>query len=660
MRLDKRPGVDLEDPAPRKIPRQEDDYMETKKRNGSQRERPSHASTQSDGLSENLQAMNDQFQVNIRVDTMTKSLIKDPRPLKASDLVTGEILKSFGSPGQPQGDGVTVTYKQPLAWTYDIKWLESMDAFASCDDAPEETIGSCHAELIRRNDIRKSFYRSMLGPFEEITLLAFDLFDKYGKLNNDYKHHEIKKGSGLWKRRLDEGDILLIEDVRVQEPYRYRGIGQKMIRALMAAASEKTVGGRFVAIVWPNSLKDFWFLDTMKAIVEREKGAGNFPYEDALSIQWFRLLGFKRIGSSIWFGLPWEGTQPSPGFQAGGDYDPPHRTVAAHQRLPEWLVGSLTGPPRDNFVSLMRRHSLQIPFGSKEWLATDEDGNTLLHLAALRFSLNGLTWILESEVGSQMEQMRNSVGDTPLEALLLKLEARRTRKMSRSWDIRAVKFEGHDIKAVKCVAKLKGLPLDTCTDVDLARISYGCTCGECIEGFLSPRMSYALWTQAESIHNSVSAGFSSDVESLSRLERIYQSRALSLPTLPSYCRKQLMRYKSMRRGLVHLCWCLVNCLRFRQPLNEYTIYPAIERTPRHLRIATRNFFVGLGSLEAVVLAIFQAAVDNDEFTGNGEFLKQVAGKKDYEDLPHCRNDHEFNLVFCKVFRDWDVSHKLKF
>jgi len=94
-----------------------------------------------------------------------------------------------------------------------------------------------------------------------------------------------------------------------------------------------------------------------------------------------------------------------------------------------------------------------------------------------------------------MLAMRNSFGDTPLEALLFKLEHNRTRQerensMARI-DPTSDTFEGHSAVAVQCPIELKRMYPST-TGYELSKLTMGCTCGHCLCGFLSPCMRFAL------------------------------------------------------------------------------------------------------------------------------------------------------------------------
>lgn len=91
---------------------------------------------------------------------------------------------------------------------------------------------------------------------------------------------------------------------------------------------------------------------------------------------------------------------------------------------------------------------------------------------------------------------------TELEKFEDKLEAWRTKRGDR-WicvDM-SDNFRGFHNEDVKKLVQLHNLP-GPLAPLTLARAKYGCNCGQCIAGFLSPRMHYTLLAQAEIHHDS--------------------------------------------------------------------------------------------------------------------------------------------------------------
>ncbi len=89
-----------------------------------------------------------------------------------------------------------------------LKWLEEMEGLVTCNGgssgvATRKQIGYCEAKLIRRSQIRATFYDDMDEPSRDTSLVAFELFDRYGRLRTEIKEHPIRKGSGMWNKDFD-------------------------------------------------------------------------------------------------------------------------------------------------------------------------------------------------------------------------------------------------------------------------------------------------------------------------------------------------------------------------------------------------------------------------------------------------------------------------
>jgi hypothetical protein len=59
-------------------------------------------------------------------------------------------------------------------------------------------IASGVGRFVRRDWIRANFWRDMEEPCRGLSNIAFEIFDRYGRLNRDLKTHSIRKGIGAW------------------------------------------------------------------------------------------------------------------------------------------------------------------------------------------------------------------------------------------------------------------------------------------------------------------------------------------------------------------------------------------------------------------------------------------------------------------------------
>jgi GNAT superfamily N-acetyltransferase len=523
----------------------------------------------------------------------------------------------------------------------EFKWLEVMDGVVTCierssDGAAEKQVGYCQGKLIRRNQIRAVFYHEMEEPSRETSLLAFDLFDRYGRLRSEFKDHPIRKGSGVWSKELDTGDILLIEEIKIDKAYRRRGLGKKVVGAMLEKAREKT--HQFFAIAWPTFLNEGDVRTETEALADPEDRGRVFRREQDMIIRFFRSLGFRRIGSTYWFGLACEGEHPSRLLAPDDDYDPPVPHTAVTSSILQPLQQSLMQSQDEEAIKALEQYLQHTPSTDPCWLATDKDGNTLLHIAALNFKVTSVNFIMEQDFGPQMLEMRNSEGDTPLEAVLTKLEAMRTRRVfNMLGDLtvpRSDKFEGHSDISVICLARLKGL--SEITSLDRARLASGCTCGQCISGFLSPRMCFALLCQAEVHHDMLSDSVGQDSGS-----SFVDSNDYLLEYLPNRVRENLKTNKSMRQGFTNMCDHIATCLRAKVVPNEANVLDALQNASEWPPV-TKNFLQRGGSVACVALMLFKEAMNQDELAGDG--MHADVFEEDITKLPECRNDHEFGFV----------------
>jgi hypothetical protein len=218
----------------------------------------------------------------------------------------------------------------------------------------------------------------------------------------------------------------------------------------------------------------------IEGLVDSEAEEEFFSREQAKAIKFFRSIGFRRIGSTYWFGLAFGGVHPSHLIVLDDDYDPLVPRTTAPSSIIQLLQLSLMQPAEQESPTALEQHLQHTPSTDLSWLATDKEGNTLLPIAGLNLKPASVKWIMKQDFGLQMLEMLNNEGDMPLEAALIKLEAIRTRNVFRELEDlttpQSDKFKGHSKESVACLAKLKGLTV--ISSLEFARLSCGCACGQ--------------------------------------------------------------------------------------------------------------------------------------------------------------------------------------
>ncbi|KAF2501208.1 hypothetical protein BU16DRAFT_449914 [Lophium mytilinum] len=512
-----------------------------------------------------------------------------------------------------------------------FKWLEQMDGkvlWTSPDGLETTTIGQCSGELISRPAIRHIFHEEMDGPSTEISSLGFGLFDRYGRLKPEFKTHSVKKGSGVWQDELDSGDILLINVLHVKLSHRRRGLGRKMFVELFEKARKKTVGS-FFAIVQPGYLtreSD----EEMGDVSGEERKAFYHQAEDAACHFW-RQLGFRRIGSSIWFGFASKPDHACHSLLASDDYDPPSPAYTPDP-INEAIRSTISKTGDDECVEHLRLR--EVASGDPRWRAIDDKGNTFLHIAVTACKPKTLKWILQQNSDSDLLDFRNGDGLTPLEVLLELLEVKRTRGSffrGKPW---SDEFDGFSPAAVECLSLLKGIT----QDIEKLRLMYGCTCGICIGGFLSPRMSFALLCQAEINHDMLRSSIN-DFTSTG-LEFVQYNQD-DLQFLQPSVRASLARNQPMREGFINFFDHFATCIRSKMLPTEPFVMRAMQNSNEQPPVS-QNFLERGGTIYSIGSVIFKKAMEQDMWAGDGEHWSDF--EDDIRKLPYCRNDHEFAFV----------------
>lgn len=284
-----------------------------------------------------------------------------------------------------------------------LELLEPLDGTVTytrgtTDVSQHKHIGYWVGKLIRRSKMRNTFYDEMEEPSRDTCLLAFDLFDRYGCLRPEYKNHPIRKGSGIWKEELDDGDFLLIEEIKIDEEYRQRGLGSRVVNAMLDKTEEKTRG--FFAITWPTVFCTDKLRHEVKDKTETEREIILKPYDKVAKAFW-RSLGFRRIGSSYWFALASDPGHRCHSLPVSDDYDPevPHHDTS---KYPQALVTAMMEPDEARCAEKLAQFLHQTPIADPSWFMPDKKGNTLLHIAALNSQPRTVDWIMTNGFAEQM------------------------------------------------------------------------------------------------------------------------------------------------------------------------------------------------------------------------------------------------------------------
>lgn len=590
---------------------------------------------------------NHQIEVNLKLFSPTKAARWDPRHASTdspSNYTLTMVTESDVDEDDQDGvmapsdtnsenvasdlEGYNTDWEKYVDPCFQFEWLEMIEGevtFQRNQYSPVTRIAKCKAYLIRRSRIADSFWNSMNKLEFEAADLAFEIFDRYGCLQPNFKNHPIKRGSGVWNDELNDGDILMIDDILVSRPNRRKGIGSKLVHAILDLSAKKS---RVFFALTPPEYK----------IGEFEQEGSPNGASTELPIykvpRFWRKLGFRRIGSSRWLGYTPDPNHPSHIIALEQDFD-----ILPFQRISitrEMACLTKALPTIDDTECLTQLKNIfeDISLDDTRWEARDDNGNTFLHLVSCSSKTQSTRWLIRSN--PNLCHALNATGSTPLDALEEEMNQNREirRFCAERTDI-SVQFAGFKPATTSCYALLKGLAPETLSEAEMSRLKFGCTCGNCIGGFLSPRMRDILLKTAETTYDFIYKDSDHD-----NAKEWCKENQDVFRYLPEHILHNFQVNKDMIIGFCMLWNHLASCLRNSMLPTDDNILLLIrngDEWPPHCR----NFLQNGGSISSVATMLFWKAMKLEEKFG----LEYGESDSVFQNgPPSCRNDREFGLV----------------
>ncbi|KAJ0416963.1 hypothetical protein BJY00DRAFT_290635 [Aspergillus carlsbadensis] len=521
------------------------------------------------------------------------------------------------------------------------------------------TVASALARYINREHIRHNFWQEMEGPSQDMCNVAFEVFDQYGTIKSKFRHHPVQRGTGVWGDELDGGPLFLIEEVHVTAPnLRRKGLGQKVVSLLLNKAERyclratrpRAQASTLHALVRPDRLTADVQLRSAGKSVQEILTMDNQAYDGAL--QFWRACGFRRIGASKCLAFSFNPQHQSRALAVASDFDP--HIDPANDFEDEELDGAASFEEAQQRKDRRMRESLPLhhaaltqdddgcraffassPPDQAGWDRILRSGQTLVHITACRFMPRSLEWLLQNVAeADSLKTCRNADGYTPREALQENLDLVRSQAqfggmtMNMSGD-----FKGYPERAVDCLSLLSSPDTPMLTNTCLR---YGCTCGECLEGFLSPRMSISLIQHCKNLSGFLEIDIEYD-------DWVMENRKF-LVHLGSNVRRELASSANLRQGFVNIFRLVTRCLKAKQVPSSVNIERRSANRAKW-QPHTGEYLRSAGTQKgcnAAIRYLFSAVKGRDVKAGNGECQQTL--QQSWSALPACRNDHEFDFV----------------
>lgn len=120
---------------------------------------------------------------------------------------------------------------------------------------------------------------------------------------------------------MDLGDILLVETVTVDKDWRRKGVGAKLVKIIWRKAKKLNRNVQF-AFVWATQLIITGEVrNNLECKSEADRHA-NFDEHEATAIAFYRSLGYRRVGSTVWFCFAANPDHTSHKIATADDFDP--------------------------------------------------------------------------------------------------------------------------------------------------------------------------------------------------------------------------------------------------------------------------------------------------------------------------------------------------
>ena len=297
----------------------------------------------------------------------------------------------------------------------DWPWLHHLEV--SVENPEKDFIGACSGKIVDREQIRAAFYTEMEAPTQELSELAFGLFDRWGNIKSEYLEHPVKKGSGVWGKELNRGSFFYIENLKVDKDHYRQGFGRRMVADVCTKARSAPSSCHF-AITWPVFIDDRPYEDRQADPCRPERVTYMNAGQTATENFW-RSIGFRRIGFSPFFAFAMSGDHPLLALDKSEDYKRPLvLRWPANDRESTFPINNSILEVDDNAtLAIMKQRLHSLPPDHPGWLATDLHGRNIMHVLALMGKPRALAFLKKLPCATQLLSTKDFEGNTPLEGL---------------------------------------------------------------------------------------------------------------------------------------------------------------------------------------------------------------------------------------------------
>ncbi|KIJ65695.1 hypothetical protein HYDPIDRAFT_39613 [Hydnomerulius pinastri MD-312] len=533
-------------------------------------------------------------------------------------------------------------------------------------------IGELEAVMIIRFRAGDTLFEVLDAESDELMRLGTVVLDKFGLVRPWLIDNEFHKGTGCWGTEMNanKGPMVYITEMNVIPEHRDKGVGSEMLKQLIN--SEHLMEHGFV-VCWPAP-------DLNRHLPVSE---AQFQTEQDRVNHFFRLNGFRRIGRTQFFAYSPDPSHPSHSLSIESDLDPepnpwggqpPAAFDPFNPPAPEVLPALHAAIANNKTPFITQR--IQAAFAADPMSLSEQDRHGLrpVYIAAAAENLPAVRALLSLGVQEDLSKRDNADLMTPLERCAKTMRSSRDLAESILGD-----WDGYSDESLLVKAALKramGHEMPSTDEEYLRQKKYGCSCGRCVGGWLSPKMQFRLKADADFVYDTASMNLMSVYPAFRSREVLSPMEAtteMSLDYIPRYLFPHL--YKTFYKGnlAVFKGISLVLGRSGLQSANHSNLLATCIPTPAAVLATLENdgwfdyfdtqavrFYLQRGGRVEYALDAITHRSKEMSSLGDGDFdamwdgsgIHAAENSEDeasetsqlWRSLPHCNNDLEFGMV----------------
>ncbi|KAK3379691.1 hypothetical protein B0T24DRAFT_695639 [Lasiosphaeria ovina] len=361
-----------------------------------------------------------------------------------------------------------------------------------------------------------------------------------------------------------DGGVLLFEEVQVDDKFRSDGVDKLLIEAVLTKISSESPAG-FIGFARPAAQTR----DVKELGSRGSSGSDEKLGEEILRARrrFWGSAGFRRVGNSNWMAFTHSSHHASRRIEN-------NQLVHINQ---DWKESKIAPPPHpvDDVFREFRNRDFFV----------DPDKEDLEEFIE-RFS-------------GQVERDFSGFDELAVTCIAA-LENK-----GETFNLGMLTSKAIEIAASATDGEIKKVPwIDIAVVRMTLRYKYGCSCGQCLGGFMSP---------------------ANDVCAISAKSKFWTNEV-------------------SRKGFTEMWRSFVKCLRERV-LPTKRVFTRGSKSG--LLLESSEFLEYGGTIDSVVNRIFELAMKEDDVGGNGQHRLKLG--QEIDKLPACRDDHEFGFILTRSF-----------